>query len=222
MDHIRRELRVLREAGFVGTLDGELYFHDKGAENFQDIMKAIKKYRPGTSEQVEYWVYDIIDLSKTALIRADMYNELINNNDVPHIKSVPQHLCYHKGQVDMFHEQHLGDGFEGTMLKNANSYYQPDRRSSDLLKKKDFQDAEYMVIDIIPMEKKPECGIAVCQGQFDGQIFKATPKMSYEDRRDLLQNKHKYIGQKATVTFFSLTDDGLPRFPVLKGFRLDV
>jgi len=78
MGHIIRDLELIRANGFTGILDGELYYHDKGAENFQDIMKAIKKYRPGISENVQYWVYDVVEPLLSAEFRARCYGQAIN------------------------------------------------------------------------------------------------------------------------------------------------
>jgi ATP-dependent DNA ligase len=225
MGHIIKDLEIMRTNGFYGTLDGELYYHDKGAENFQDIMKAIKKYRPGISENVQYWVYDIISTSGTAENRALAYGIAISGCNLNCIHVVPQFLVHSKKMADEYHEEFLSEGYEGTMLKNASSLYQPDKRSSDLLKLKDFQDAEYEIADIVPMERMPECGKVICRRTYgDGtwKVFTATPKMSYADRKELLDNKEKYIGRKATIQYFSLTDDGLPRFPIMKGVRIDV
>ena len=38
---------------------------------------------------------------------------------------------------------------------------------------------------------------------------------------DILKNKEMFIGKKAEIRFFEYTDDGLPRFPVCFGIRLD-
>jgi hypothetical protein len=55
----------------------------------------------------------------------------------------------------------------------------------------------------------------------NGKAFKAGVKMSHEDREDLLTNKDKYIGKIANVRYFELTDDGIPRFPVMIGIHED-
>ena len=46
-------------------------------------------------------------------------------------------------------------------------------------------------------------------------------KFSHAEREEILQNKDQYIGQMAEIRFFEYTEDGLPRFPVCHGFRLD-
>ena len=217
MPHIMAELEILRSKGFTGTLDGELYIHDKDADNFQDVMKAIKKYRQGMSELVEYWIYDYIDSGMTAMNRVIKYAE-VRGAYLKNIRVLPQQLATTEEEVMEHHQKFLEAGYEGTMIKNCNSLYQQDKRSSDLLKLKNFSDKEFLIVGILPMDRKPECGLALCalNGITDPRTFKATPKMSYANRKELLDNADKYIGSMATVSFFGLTDDGLPRFPVLK------
>ena len=215
MPHIVHECEGLRASGFTGILDGELYVHDKQADNFQDVMKAVKKYRKGVSELVNYNVYELIHEEYDALFRYNLLARLIGTTaGIRSIVLVKQHLCYDPDSVIALHEEFLSEGYEGTMVKNAKSLYQQDKRSSDLLKLKNFQDAEFIIKDIVPMDRKPECGIVVIES--DGKIFKATPKMNYERRKELLDNRMNYIGATGTVSFFGLTDDGIPRFPVLK------
>jgi len=80
---------------------------------------------------------------------------------------------------------------------------------------KDFSEEEYELVRIIPMDNKPEFGIALCRTK-EGKLFKATPKMNHSERRQLLADKSKYTHSVATVSFFGKTEEGLPRFPVLK------
>ena len=46
-------------------------------------------------------------------------------------------------------------------------------------------------------------------------------KFSHAEREEILKNKNRYIGQTGEIRFFEFTDDGVPRFPVCVGFRLD-
>lgn len=219
MDHIRKSLKTILNQGKYSHIipDGELYVHDKGAENFQTIIKAVKKYRPGVSELVEYHIYDLVMENVPAGQRFDIYSSLFK--DLPGIVLVPQYLCHSKKEVDKYHEMFLAQGYEGTMVKNSKSLYRQNARSSDLLKLKDFQDAEYKIVDVVPMDNRPECGVMVLQDD-RGVKFKATPKGDYTTRVAYLSNKTAFIGKMGTVTFFSLTDDGIPRFPVFKAVRL--
>ena len=72
---------------------------------------------------------------------------------------------------------------------------------------------------ITPNEANPLHGTP--HFELRGKSFKSGVKMSYEDREDLLQNKNKYIGKTAEIRFFEYSENGIPRFPVMVGIRLD-
>lgn len=71
-----------------------------------------------------------------------------------------------------------------------------------------------------PSEKRPTQGIFICKLE-DGRTFGTGMKFSFEEREEILNNKTNYIGKTAEIRFFEYTDEGLPRFPVCVGLRLD-
>ena len=97
--------------------------------------------------------------------------------------------------------------------------YKLNGRSENLLKYKDFKDLDAIIIDIEPAERRPEWGIPVLK--FGDKTFKAGLRFSHEDRREFLSNKNNYIGKTATIRYFELTDDGIPRFPIMVGVCID-
>ena len=107
------------------------------------------------------------------------------------------------------------------MIRHSEEGYQVNKRSSQLLKYKDFLDEVYEVIDIEPSEARPTQGVALCFCNRTLRTFSTGMKFSHEAREEILRNKDMYIGQKAEIRFFEFTDDGLPRFPVCVGFRFD-
>ncbi len=200
---------ICSELGISETIDGELYAHGL---SFQENMKLIKKYRKGESEKVIYHVYDLIDDSPF-IDRYEHLRQIVCNIDI--IELVPTYQIVNEKQLKEFHEQFLIEGYEGTIIRHGNAKYEVNKRSSSLLKYKDFKDMTATIIDIIPMNAYPNQGLVVCNG------FKATPKMSHKEKEELLINKQKYIGQTAEIRYFEETDEGFPRFPVCVGFRLD-
>lgn len=210
MGHIEEELKDFFTLFPNMVLDGELYVH---GESFQKNMSYVKKYQKGLSERISYWVYDtIIDAPYNQ--REEILNFTLPNN-YKHVKQVPTIAITSEEELKSYHSQFIQEGFEGTMVRWGNEPYKINGRSSHLLKYKDFEDITATIIDVIPAEQRPEWGIPV----FDG--FKAGTKLSHEERIDLLTNKENYIGKTAELRFFEYTDDGLPRFPVMVGIRLD-
>lgn len=201
-----------REISYV--TDGELYVHGK---TFQENTRLIKKYRPGESEEVKYHIYDII-IDEPFSVRTKIAKQIAlhsNNCEV-----VPTFVVNSVEDIKRYHAQFLSEGYEGTIIRWSEQGYQVNKRTLYLLKYKDFLDEAYEVVDIIPNEAKPEQGTVVCVN-FKGDIFKTGMKFSHAERIDMLTYKHKYIGQMAEIRFFEFTEDGIPRFPVCVGFRID-
>jgi len=201
-------------SGFEDTiLDGELYAH---GISFQETMKLIKKYRRGETEQIKYHVYDMV-MDAPFAQRYEKLCDIVMHN--PNIEVVPTHVINNELDLAYYHAKFITEGYEGTMVRHSNESYQVNKRSSQLLKYKDFLDETYRVIDVVPSESRPEQGVIVCSS--DKGNFNCGMKFSHFERKVILEMKHEYIGQLAEVRFFEYTDGGLPRFPVCVGFRLD-
>ena len=196
-------------------LDGELYAH---GISFQENMKLVKKYRPGETERVMFHVYDLVS-DKPFSERIELLHEIVENN-YPTVKIVETYLVSDEAQLKNFHQQFIGEGYEGTIVRHSNAGYAINKRDTQLLKYKDFIDEAYEVVDIVPSDKNPEQGVIHCKLK-DGRTFGCGMKFSHSERETILMEKKDYIGQIAEIRFFEYTDDGLPRFPVCVGFRND-
>ena len=211
MGHITKELKEKFD-GY--TIDGELYAHGK---TFQENMKLIKKYRPNSSEEVKFHVYDIIT-EDNFKERYDKLKEI--SQGAAQIVVVPTYKINSKQELDTYHSQFISEGYEGSIVRHGKAPYKVNGRSSNLLKYKDFKDIAVKLIDVVPAEQRSEWGVPVLEME-DGRTFRAGARMSHDERKDLLSNKQNYIGKTAEIRYFEETDDGLPRFPVCVGFRLD-
>ena len=49
--------------------------------------------------------------------------------------------------------------------------------------------------------------------------YSMAKRTSFDYLKEVLDNKEDYIGKEATIRFFQLTPDGIPRFPFAVGFR---
>lgn len=213
MDHIKPSLTKLNLDGFI--LDGELYAH---GYSFQENMKLIKKYREGESEKVLFHVYDYI--SKEPFKRRwDELNLFLFSNNPEYIEKVLTVPIKTEENLKSLHSEFLGEGYEGTIVRHGEAPYKVNGRSANLLKYKDFEDIATPIVDIIPMDARPEQGLVV--SEINGEEFKATPKMSFAEREELLRNKEDYIGKTGEFRFFEYTDSGVPRFPNFIGIRND-
>jgi len=95
------------------------------------------------------------------------------------------------------------------------------KRSKYLLKRKEFKDEEFVILDIVE-------GFGNKSGMAGNMLFKNYKGIEFHSNitgnrdylRELLKNKKKYIGKKATVKYFNLTPvDEVPRFPYVTAIR---
>jgi DNA ligase-1 len=208
MEHIMDDLSTIRQDII---LDGELYAHGL---SFQENMKLIKKYRPGLTEQIKYHVYDIVTNKpfKDRKVRSYIKN-------LSTCKEVSTYQINNESQLLAYHTINIKDGYEGSIIRHSNDNYKLNGRSSSLLKYKNFEDITLPIIDITPNEVNENHGTPWFE--YKGKKFKAGCKLSHYDRELLLLNKTKYIGRMGEIRYFELTDEGIPRFPIFHGFRLD-
>lgn len=198
------------------TLDGELYAH---GETFQENMRMIKKNRPGKTENVKYHVYDVISDMPFA-DRINMVKDACIRN--PMIEVVQTVHIPNKEKLMEYHAHNISEGYEGTIVRWGDEGYKLNGRSSNLLKLKDFEDLSLTLMDVVPSEKRPTHGkpIFFWEGATDNRLG-AGLSISHAEAEDLLTNKHLHIGKTCELRFFEYSDTGVPRHPVMHGFRLD-
>lgn len=218
--HIRESLNGLFEQYPDLIFDGELYA-DKFANDFNKIVSLVKKTKPTeddlieSSKNIEYHIYDLPSYGETfgkrmnQLKVMDVHNKLFRGTMC---KVVDTHLVYDDEMLMKLYEQYVEEGYEGQMLR-LNSMYE-NKRSKNLLKHKSFVDEEYTILDIVEGEgnRTGTAGYFVFETA-DGKPFKSNVKGTWEETAEMLKNKKKLIGKEATVKYFNLTPDGIPRFP---------
>jgi ATP-dependent DNA ligase len=200
---------------FKLVLDGELYVHDKDFlfEAYGILRK--KKLSPGDSNILDKIVYNVYDIMMPGPFSERLSTLKTLIKDSKYIKLVKTYECKDKTCIDKFHNEFLEDNYEGSMIRSQTGEY-TNNRSKDLLKYKNFDDAEFKVIGF---EKETDTKgdgaspvVWVCETD-DGKSFKVPSKGTREERTKLYNNGKKYIGKLLTVQFFGYTKDGIPRFP---------
>jgi hypothetical protein len=88
------------------------------------------------------------------------------------------------------------------------------------LKRKEFQDAEYRIIEICEGNgnKSGMAGYAILERE-DGKTFRSNIKGNHDFLKGCLKDADSLKGTYATCTFFNLTPDGIPRFPYVTKLR---
>jgi ATP-dependent DNA ligase len=191
-------------------LDGELILPGNGP--LQDTMSAAKKFRPGISDKLQYWVYDIVDPTKTYAERKKILEGLHSDLGNKNIIFTPTPECISADGIQLMHKQYVGAGYEGTIIRDPKALYEVGHRSYGLMKLKDAFDEEFEIVDVIEGG-----GIAAGQAIFkcktkNGGIFDSTPQATHTDRREMFKERDKLIGKWATVKHYGYTKDGIPMF----------
>lgn len=222
--HIERALRPFFHKFPHIVIDGELYNH-KLKDNFNLIMSITKKINLSpidimkSEEMIQLWVFDMADLNNLSMRFKErwffLYEELFS--EFPSPKIIKTQTCYAKtkDELDIQHMKLLELGYEGQMVR-LNAPYQQ-KRTDKLLKRKEFQDKEFELVDIEEGVGNWEgyAKIAVCKLE-NGNTFGAGIAGDQEFCLQLLKNKDKY--HSVTVKYQMLTPDGVPRFPVATKF----
>lgn len=216
--HISRALAPLfqREPDLI--LDGEL-FADKHKDDFNAIVSLAKQSKPTPEDLVkseatlQYWVYDMPSHPGNFSKRSEAISELLGKVGGC-IVVLPTTLVKNQEELDAKYAEYLEDGQEGQIIRLDGPYEH--KRSKFLLKRKEFLDEEFEILDITEGRgnRSGMFGRAQCVTK-EGIEFEANARGNAEYYTELLKNKQKYIGQMATVRYQNLTPDGKPRFGVI-------
>lgn len=221
--HIEESLK-----GFFGqwpeaVLDGELWAEEHG-QKLNELMKIIRRTVHITKEDLEkseklvrYFIYDGysfagISPSNEYLKRVAAIQYYLRN--IPYYSDVSTYIAQNHEDVMKVYNKFVEAGEEGAIVRILNAPYE-NKRSSNLLKVKPVEDAEFTIVDV-------EEGIGNRSGMAgkvhlrmdDGRTFAANLKGNEEQFREVLANRQNYIGKRATIYYFGWTgkDEGKPNY----------
>jgi len=199
----------LKELG-LKTPDGEIYIHGM---SFQGIVRLLKKYRPGETEKLEYWIYDQIN-DETFLERGIEISNKFKKVNPKNLVRVPTIIVTSEEGIKEWHDKWIKEGYEGAIIRNREGLYKVKHRSKDLQKYKEFVDAEFEIVGAHE-GSGPDAGTVVFEVKNKkGQVFSVRPKGTREERTEWLDNIKEIIGKDLTVRYQNLSEDGIPIFPV--------
>lgn len=221
--HIENQLINLIERtkqispGFTDfILDGELYKHGRP---LQEISGAARTQEDTTlfasNDWLEYHIYDVINLNCLDNTYTDRYIEFCSiraSISEPNIKFVDTSVVDHPEEITHYHNIFVEEGYEGAILRDPNALYTFNERSRGLLKVKNFQDEEFVIIghEIDDTKSVGESFVFILRNNINSKTFKARPTGTEEMKEYWNDHPDEYVGKKATVKFFERTVEGLP------------
>ena len=203
-------------------IDGELYNH-KFKDDFNKIVSLCKKQSPDAQEiaesalKVQFWAYDLPEVNDVYIKRWEALAKVVYNLNTKAgadiYRLIPMHEVKNMQEIENWHEKYLSLGYEGSILRLDLGPYE-NKRSKQLLKKKDFIDEEFKIVGA----EEGTGGRAGTIGYFiveleNGKTCKSNVKGDFEYLAQVWKDKDKYIGTKATIKYFNRTPDGALRFP---------
>jgi DNA ligase-1 len=217
--HIWNAVKPILVANPTLTLDGELYNHEL-KDDFNKITSLVRKLKSTEAdmqeakELVQYHIYDAQDSLSPELsfsFRSTMIDSLVNDKCL-FLKKVPTELCVNQEELDELYSKYMTDGYEGQMVRKDTPY--ENKRSNGLLKRKEFITEEFTVVSMLEG-----------QGNWAGHVKHfALTLPSGETCGAGVRGKQEVLKELweagdtptwATLRYFGLTPDGVPRFPVV-------
>lgn len=232
----RHLVRALTERGVFDrapnlVLDGELYNHEF-KEDFGGLSSLIKKQTPTPAELkeierlVQFHAYDILTVSpypfkllarRPRAERKMMLKVLVDALKLPMIQLVPSVDVECEEHYDEVHGEWVANGFEGSMFRPHDAYYEIGKRSKNLRKRKDFDEEEFDIVRIEEGEgnwagaaKRVVCWLPDAdrsQGPNEDNTFESGLRGTYEANVKLLNEDHKV----ASIRYFGWTPSAIPK-----------
>lgn len=217
--HIKKELeRIIPERT---VLDGELYVH---GIPLQDVIRLVKKHRDGEdgSIRLQFRIFDALSPDTPEEPWRSRRDERLNQvddeieeaNTVNHLFVVSTEEIQNETQLYELLAKYESQGYEGIIIRKLEGVYRLGHRSRDLLKLKNFQDAEFEIVGFTHGSGRDEHAVVWTCKTEDGKEFNARPTGTREEREQWFIEGESFIGKLLTVKYQALTKDGIPQFPV--------
>lgn len=229
---------IIGKADYNG-LDGELIVGDPFAKDCYRVTNSGVMSKDGEPD-FTYHVFDRWDLPAEGFV--DRFSATQRGSRV---LRVPHQWAYCEGDLLHIEEVLLVKGAEGAMVRSLNGPYKHGRstvKEGTLGKLKRFSEDDFVVADfeerfhnanpatinalghtersmhVENMIGRGDLGAIILETS-DGKRFSCGSGFDDATRREIWDNKDKYVGRWAKVKHFPIGVKDLPRFPVFMGFR---
>ena len=229
VDHIQKQLKVLLAdvARKINALikvspidsivfDGEIYKHNIP---LQFISGAVRKEETGlfkSDNWLEYHIYDVAVPSFKQIDRLkilSMIKDSVDMNNYPAIKIVYTSAIKTKHEnIKSAHDKCIKAGYEGLILRKFGGKYSFSFRSNDLIKVKEFQDKEFIIIGCKVDNNKTveESFVFYLKNDINEKTFYARPTGTAAMKSYWFNHRESWEGKRATVRFQERSSDDLP------------
>lgn len=216
------------------VIDGEICMLDEnGNENFQGIIKEIKR-KDHTIENPFFYMFDLLTFEEFVnkegttpfSIRNVQLDNIFFEREFKNIGYLEQKLLIDERMLTHYIGLAKENNWEGLMLRKDATYQ--GKRSNDVLKVKQFYDAEYVVVDIqngpfrviVDGKEVEEDVMRNVVIEHKGYRVDVGSGFNLEQRRLYKENPELILGKQITVQYFEESHNqngGISlRFPTVK------
>ncbi len=186
-------------------MDGELWI---GRGRFDEVSGIVRSMTPSDEawQDVRFMVFDLPAHEGSFDARVEAMRE-IPSRAIPWLQPIEQYRVTNAEQLDQRLKIVIARGGEGLMLHHRDAVYRSGR-SQDLLKYKQYEDAEAWVIGYTEGNGKYAGKVgALIVERDDGRRFRLGSGLSDAER-----DSPPSVGSWVTYRYNGLTSTGLPRF----------
>lgn len=192
--------------GYV-ALDGEIYLP---GYTINQINHFVKDANCVENKLLQFWCYDIMMEGNQA--HRNMYRYHIKqptsfNSIKEHYNNKERLIILHNKYITNDNEaidarnHFINLGFEGLILRNAETNYQYGRRRANYMEKfKDAAEGDFIILDIYK-EKKRDLPILLCKNDINDEKFETRLSVSHIVQQEVLFDSQSYIGRTVHIEY---------------------
>ena len=208
----------LKEALAGFGADGEVFCEEMSLQSIRSAYLTPKE----DTLHLEYWIYDVPVAGVPFVERRkllDKLNTLVFEKGLSFVKVVPGVLVESEEWGDIFYNNHLQKGYEGSVYRNADGLYDFGKRSSNMIKRKPRPTNEALVLSYtLDKNDEPVYTVRAVNGEQTGAEFKLKMKTpdgvviegrNYRDKA----NADSLVGQHIEYAWENLSDSKVPCKP---------
>lgn len=218
--HIRkipRLIYLLKQRPNV-MLDGEIYVHGMSLQEISGIAR-LKDYDPERCDVLEFHCYDLAVDGPKFDKRLEMLDRMRDYFiDEKKIKVLEHFEIHGYDEAKAYHDNWVAQGYEGAILRDPTKEYGFGKRDVRMIKLKEFQDTEFEITGYKLGLRGSEDMVFTLKTK-EGVDFEAKPIGDRTLKEKYVNDMDKIIGNKGTVKYFYMTEDGRPFLPVFKCVR---
>lgn len=213
-------------------MDGECYKLGLSLQQINSIARTIKTAKD--LEILQFYWYDIVDINATAEERINRINNISKEYNINwnpekifeygelRIQHVPHVKVSGWDNMLKLHNDYVEEGWEGLVVRLADSLYGPNKRTNDWIKIKIYKQDTFKVIGIEQGLRLYDDMVFILETS-DGITFKAKPMGDRDQKIEYTENfENLYKDHLGDVKYFYYSDDNTPLQPSFIAFRPDL